>query len=263
MNFQALLQTAYKIFQSVYSQSGENFRRDIDRPDRSANQSHDGSQQDRLHSLSCACPTQLVVSSLDPPLAPSSDSVECAGDTAAGMRFLASVSPGQNLRRGFAADIFSGSDLDKLLNRSLSEDACRQSSDRAVGDYHIWRSTRLEDSEVSEQFPVWSPVLDVRQRKASPYQILPFFYNHRWQLAIFDKGERTLYCYDTMGDRGTPMSTFVVSVALALYCVVAHHNDIQVLQSWYETTFADEHCETLKWHVEKVCGSNAPVIRCY
>ena len=209
MNFQALLETADKIFQSVHWQSVENFRDDIDHPDISANQSHDGPRQDQLHSLSSVCPTQLVASSLDPPLAPSSDSVEYAGNPAAGIRFLAPVFPRQ--------DLFSGSDLDKLLNHSLSEAACRQPSDRTVEDYHIWRSTRLEDSEVSEQSFIWSPVLHVEQQKAPPYQILPFFYNHRWQLAIFDKRERTLCCYDTMGDRGTPMSTFVVSITLWIY----------------------------------------------
>ena len=152
----------------TFPKSVENFRNEINHPDISANQSHDGPQQDQLHSLSSICLTQLVASPLDSSLALSSDSVEYAGNTTADMRFLAPVSPGQDLCRDFSMDIFSSSNLDKLLNHSLSEAASRQPSDRTVGDYHIWRSTRLEDSEGSERSPIWSPVLHVGQRKTLP-----------------------------------------------------------------------------------------------
>ncbi len=216
-NFQMLLKTTNNSLLSLYSDSVESVPNGIDRADMPANKHYDRPRPDQLCPPPNVCPTQLVVNSLDPPLAPTSDSVQYAGNTAAGMRFPTPTSPGQDSRRGFSTDIFSRSDLDKLINLSLSEFLEKQHSNRTVADYHIWRTTCLEDGEVSERSPVWSPILHVRQQDMCRHQILPFFYNYRWQLAIFDTFECTLCCYDTMGDLGTPMSTFVVSIALWPY----------------------------------------------
>lgn len=153
----------------MYSQFNEDFRRDIDHSKRFVDQSHDESQQDWLHSLSSVCSTQLIVSSLDSSLAFFSDSIKCVDNIATDMRFLISIFSRQNLCRDFLVDEFFDSDLDFLLSRSLFEVARRQSFDRAVENYHISRSIRLEDIEVFEQFLVWFFVVNVEQRKISSY----------------------------------------------------------------------------------------------
>ena len=207
-----LLKTANNSLLSLYSNSVKSGPNSIHQADISANKRYDRPRPDQLYPRPNVCPTQLVVNSLDPPLAPTNDSVAC--NTAAGMRFPTPTSPGQDSCRRFSTDIFSSSDLDKLVSLSLSEVIAKQHSNRTVVDYHIWRTTSLEDGEVSERSPVWSPILHVRQQDICRYQILPFFYSYHWQLAIFDTFECTLCCYDTMDDRGAPMSTFIVSIAL-------------------------------------------------
>lgn len=204
--------------QSVNARSVKSFGNDIDHPSISANRLSDGPRSNPLRFFSSVCPSQLIVGSLDPPLAPFSNFVESADNTAAGMRFPTLTSAGQVPCRGFSAGAFSRSDLDKLLHFSLFEVAGNQPSDRAVGGHNIWPSIPLEDGRVSERSPIWSPPLQVGQPQTCRYQILPFFYNHRWQLAIFDTSECTLCCCDTMGNGGKSMSTFIVSIAL-WYCI--------------------------------------------
>lgn len=215
MNFQVLLKTANSSLQNMDAHLVETSGNNIDQLNVSASKSSEGPRSNQPRSLSSVCPSQLVVDSLDPPLAPFSIPDASTGNTAIGMRFLAPTPPGQVSHCDFSVGAFSSSDLDKLLQFSLPEATGAQPFDGVVGHLNIWSTIHLEDGGASEQSSVWSSLLRVGQQpKTHRYQILPFFYNHRWQLAIFDTSERTLCCCDTMSNRGTSMSTFVVSVAL-------------------------------------------------
>ncbi|KAF6238587.1 hypothetical protein HO173_003092 [Letharia columbiana] len=151
----ALLRTANNSLQSLVTPSVESFSNGIHHhlgiP---ANTSYGRPRPDQIHPLSNVCPTQVVVNSLNPPLAPTGDSIEYAGNTATSRKFPTRTSAGQVSCRGFSGDTFSGSDLDKFLRFLLSEVVGSQPPDRTGRDYYFWPSIRLEDGGVSEQSPL-------------------------------------------------------------------------------------------------------------
>lgn len=150
-------------------------------------------------------------------------------------REIASVPPGNNNRPGSATsegalavvqpvytqydnplktpDAFSGPDLDALLTHSYQQAAkCLQ----PMSIYHhcyLWPSVRFDESEDIDELPTWFPRLQQSPRPPRRYQILPFYYTERWQLAVFDVVEYILVCYDTTWTSGSPESTFLVSQA--------------------------------------------------
>jgi len=83
-------------------------------------------------------------------------------------------------------DEFSGPDLDALLTHSYQQTGeCLQQN----SIYHhclLWQSVRFDESEDLDEPPTWFPGLQRSPRPPRRYQILPFYYTERWQLAVFD-----------------------------------------------------------------------------
>lgn len=110
-------------------------------------------------------------------------------------------------------DAFSGSDLDVLLAYSYQQAGeCKLNSIRHK--CCLWQSVRFDEPAGSDELATWFPYLQRSSKPLRRYQIVPFHYTERWQLAIFDVVEFSLVCYDTMWTSGSPESIFLVSQAL-------------------------------------------------
>lgn len=109
-----------------------------------------------------------------------------------------------------AGDAYSGPDLDALLAYSFRQVAEDQHPNNILDHCHLWQSTRFDDPGGVEELLNWSPLLQRSQRWPRRYQILPFYYTERWQLAVFDIVENVAVCYDTVWASGSPNSTFIV-----------------------------------------------------
>ena len=107
-------------------------------------------------------------------------------------------------------DACSGPDLDTLMTHSFLEASENPQPDSILDQCHLWQSTRFEDPEGVDEPPTWTPRLQRSQRRASRYQILPFHYTERRQLAVFDMADKMVVCYDTVWTAGSPNFTFVV-----------------------------------------------------
>jgi len=110
-----------------------------------------------------------------------------------------------------AADAFSGPDLDALLTYSFRPAAEYRPRKSILDQCYLWQSTRFEDPQGADEPLSWCPRVQRSRRPPRRYQVLPFFYTERWQLAVFDIAENVVMCYDTMWTSGSPNSTFVVS----------------------------------------------------
>ena len=138
--------------------------------------------------------------------------------------------------------VFSGSDLDRLLNHSLAE-----GSAKSAVDYCIWLAITLEDVEMSRLSPTLSLSFDLELQSPSRHQVLPFWYKCRWQMAIFDTSERILNCYNPMPKNGNPAPLFTVSTKLLRF------KDIKI-----------DRCKALqRWYTEAVALETGESFRCY
>ncbi|KAG8531639.1 uncharacterized protein KY384_003270 [Bacidia gigantensis] len=108
------------------------------------------------------------------------------------------------------ADAFSGPDLDALLTSSFRQAAESRQRNGIFGQCYLWQSIRFDDPEGIDGRPEWWPRVQRSHRQPSRYQILPFFYSQRWQLAIFDIAENLVVCYDSVWTLGSPNSTFAL-----------------------------------------------------
>ena len=108
-------------------------------------------------------------------------------------------------------DAFSGPDLDALLSHSyqLAGECPRPNS--IYHQCHLWQSVRFDESEGTHELPTWFPRLQQSPGPPRRYQILPFYYSERWQLAVFDVVENMLVCYDTRWTSGSSEPMYLVS----------------------------------------------------
>ena len=107
-------------------------------------------------------------------------------------------------------DACSGPDLDTLMTHSFLQASENPQPNSIFNQCHLWQSTRFEDPEGVDEPPTWTPRLQRSYRRARRYQILPFHYTERWQLAVFDVADKMVVCYDTVWTSGSPNFTFVV-----------------------------------------------------
>jgi len=100
--------------------------------------------------------------------------------------------------------------LDFLLG-SLSTDTLNRPDSSADGPtFHIWPSIRIHEPTGSHETATWSPQANDVASNLSRYQLLPYFANLHWQIAVFDIINHTLDQYDCFWPDGTDQSTFMV-----------------------------------------------------
>ncbi len=122
-----------------------------------------------------------------------------------------SASHSQGANAVATPDAFSGPDLDALLAHSYQQAGEYLQPTSIYHQCLLWQSVRFDESEDIDELPTWFPRLQQSPRPPRRYQILPFHYSERWQLAVFDVEENILVCYDTMWTNGSSESTYLVS----------------------------------------------------
>ncbi len=140
---------------------------------------------------------------------------------------------GNTLRTG---DTCSGPDLDALLTHSFLQAAENPQPSSIFDQCDLWQSTRFEDPGGVEQPPTWTPRLQRSQRRPRRYQILPFHYIGRWQLAVFNMTDKIVVSYDPAWTSGSPNFTFVVCWALYACPEMRTDHDSKLLQQWFDAT---------------------------
>ena len=151
-----------------------------------------------------------------------------------------------------AADTFSGPDLDALLTYSFQQAAGYPQPNSIFNHCYLWRSIRFDDPEGVNELPSWFPHLQRSCRPLRRYQILPFYYTKRWQLAVFDINENLAVCYDTTWTSGSPNSTFVVSQVLCACLRLGINIYFKSLQRCFDATVGVAQREAFNYHHKKV-----------
>lgn len=121
------------------------------------------------------------------------------------------TSPPGHISRLQEGDACSGPDLDALLSYCFRVAAEDQQPKNILNQCYLWPSVRFDDPEGFDEAPSWFPRLQHSQQQPLRYQMLPFYGDKRWQLAVFDIVNNIVVCYDTLWTLGLPNSTFRVS----------------------------------------------------
>lgn len=103
--------------------------------------------------------------------------------------------------------------LDFLLGLLNTDTVNRPDGTENWTSFHIWPSIRIQ---TGDETAIWSPQAHNIAFNLSRYQLLPYFANLHWQLAVFDIVKHTLDRYDCFWPGGTDQSTYTVRSSSAV-----------------------------------------------